>query len=251
MTLPGMIRRAVAALGLFTLAACATASPDDLSATDTTPGFNRAMHEFNVTLDKNLLRPAAQGYEFAAPTLFKHLIGNAFSHLELPGTFVNFALQGEVTPALETLGRFAVNTVGGAGGFLDPATEAGLPRQNTDFGVTLGKHGVAEGNYLVLPLFGPSTTRDAVGMVVDRAFQPLTYLGYVFPGAPAGTGIALTVTERVDARHRNFDLIDDLLYESADSYVSLRSIYLQRRRAQVAGEEAGAEALPDIFEETQ
>ncbi len=140
-----------------------------------------------------------------------------------------------------------MNTVGGAGGFLDPATEAGLPRQNTDFGLTLGKHGVAEGNYIVLPLFGPSTTRDTVGLVVDRALHPLTYLGYIFPGAPAGTGIAVAVTERVDTRHQSFDLIDDLLYESADSYVSLRSVYLQRRRAQVAGEDAGTDAMPDIF----
>lgn len=250
MTLVEIGRRYVAVLALLGLAACASANPDDLAATDTTPGFNRAMHDFNLALDRAVLRPAAQGYDVVTPTLFKHMIGNGFSHLELPGSFVNFVLQGEVEPALETLGRFTVNTVAGAGGLLDPATEMGLPRRDTDFGVTLGRHGVGEGNYIVLPLFGPSTTRDAVGLVVDRALHPLTYLGQVAPGITPEASIALAVTERVDARHRNFDIIDDLLYESADSYVSLRSVYLQRRRALVAGEDAGAEALPDIFEES-
>ncbi|HUF87261.1 MAG TPA: VacJ family lipoprotein [Thermohalobaculum sp.] len=249
MTFIATMGRGFAALALLGLASCASADPDDLSATDTTPGFNRAMHGFNLALDRNVLRPAAQGYDFVTPTLFKHLIGNGFSHLELPGDFVNYLLQGRIEPALETLGRFSVNTVVGAGGLLDPATEAGLPKRPTDFGITLGRHGVAEGNYLVLPLFGPSTTRDAVGTVVDRALHPLTYLGYIAPGLPPAAGIALNVTERVDARNRNADVIDDLLYESEDSYISLRSVYLQRRRALVAGEEGGADALPDIFDQ--
>ena len=243
-----VIRRGTAALALFGLAACATADPNDLSATDTTPGVNRAIHDFNVALDRNLVRPAAQGYDFVTPTLFKHLIGNGFSHLELPGDFVNFLLQGEVTPALETLGRLTINTVLGIG-VLDPATEFGLAKQETDFGITLGKHGVGEGNYLVLPVLGPSTTRDAVGRVVDMALSPTTYLGQIAPGAQPELGIALRVTEVVDTRDRYADVVDDILYESADSYVSLRSVYLQRRRALVAGEEAGAEALPDIFDE--
>lgn len=248
MTFIKVISRTCAVTLLLALAACATADPNDFSATDTHPKFNRAMHDFNLALDRNLLRPAAQGYDVATPALFKHLIGNGFSHLELPADFVNFALQGKVNPALETLGRFTLNTVLGVG-VLDPATEFGLPKRETDFGITLGKSGVAEGDYWVLPFIGPTTTRDALGGVVDLAMNPLTYLGYVFPGASPEATIGATLTETVDARNRNKEIIDDLLYESANSYISLRSVYLQRRRSQMAGDEGDAEALPDIFDE--
>ena len=243
MTFVGALRGLAAATLLAALGACATADPNDLSATDKVPGFNKAMLDFNIAMDKAVLRPAAQGYDFVTPTLFKHLIGNGFDYLELPGQFINFALQGEVTPALETLGRFTINTVVGIG-VLDPATDFGLPKHETDFGVTLGKHGVPEGTYLVLPVFGPSTARDAAGTVVDMAFSPLSYLG-----VPSEARLGARALDIVDTRDRNFELIDDLLYESEDPYVSLRSVYLQRRRSLVGGEEAGAEGLPDIFDE--
>lgn len=244
MRLTGALRCLAAAGLLASLGACATADPNDLSATDKLPGFNRAMHDVNVALDRAVLRPAAQGYDFVTPTVFKHMIGNGFNHLELPANFVNFVLQGEVVPALETLGRFTINTVMGAGGLLDPATEFGLGKRETDFGITLGRHGVEEGTYLVLPLLGPSTARDAAGTVVDMAFSPLTYLG-----VPQEARIGARALEIVDTRDENFEIVDDLLYESANPYVSLRSIYLQRRRALLAGEGGGADALPDIFEE--
>lgn len=241
MTLMRAVRGLAAAALLAALGACATADPDDLSATDKVSGFNRAMLDFNIAMDKAVLRPAAQGYDFVTPTLFKHLIGNGFEYLELPGNFVNFVLQGEVEPALETLGRFTINTVVGIG-VLDPATDFGLPKHETDFGITLGRHGVQEGTYLVLPVFGPSNARDAAGTVVDMAFSPLTYLG-----VPSEARLGARALDIVDTRDRNKQIVDDLLYESADPYVSLRSVYLQHRRALVAGEEAGADALPDIF----
>lgn len=242
MRLMRAVRGLAAAALLAALGACATADPDDLSATDKVSGFNRAMLDVNIAMDKAVLRPAAQGYDFVTPTLFKHLIGNGFEYLELPGNFINFVLQGEVEPALETLGRFTINTVVGIG-VLDPATDFGLPKHETDFGITLGRHGVQEGTYLVLPVFGPSNARDAAGTVVDMAFSPLTYLG-----VPSEARLGARALDIVDTRDRNKQIIDDLLYESANPYVSLRSVYLQRRRALVAGEEAGADALPDIFE---
>ncbi len=244
MTLTNAIRRSLALAAVLGVGACATADPQaELSATDPHEGFNRNMLDFNLALDRNLLRPAAQGYDFVTPALVKHMLGNGFNHLDLPGDFVNYLIQGEVDPALETLGRFTINTVLGAGGLLDPATEFGLPKDDTDFGVTLGKHGVAEGTYWVLPIVGPSTTRDAFGGIVDFALTPTTYLG-----VSTETGIALVVGEAIHDRDENGDLIDELLYESEDPYVSLRSIYLQRRRSEVAGKDAGAKALPDIFD---
>ncbi len=249
MTLINAVRRCLALAAVLGIAACATADPQaNLSATDPHEGFNRRMLQVNLALDRNVLRPVAQGYDFVTPALVKHLLGNGFDHLDLPADFINYLLQGEIEPALGMLGRFTVNTVLGAGGLLDPATEFGLPKDDTDFGITLGKHGVAEGNYWVLPIVGPTTTRDAFGGIVDFAFSPTTYLGLIDPSLSPELGRALVAGEAVDDRDRNGDLIDDVLYESADPYISLRSIYLQRRRAAVAGDEGGADALPDIFD---
>ena len=249
MKLIDAIRRCAALAMVLSVAACATADPQaDLSATDPNEGFNRKMLDVNLALDRNVLRPVAQGYDAVTPTLIKHLLGNGFNHIDLPADFINYLLQGEIDPALETLGRFTINTVLGAGGFLDPATEFGLPKNDTDFGVTLGKHGVSEGTYWVLPLVGPTTTRDAFGGLVDVALTPTTYLGLVEPGLSPEVGLSLAAGEVVHNRDANGDLIDEVLYESADPYISLRSVYLQRRRAEVAGDKAGAEALPDIFD---
>jgi phospholipid-binding lipoprotein MlaA len=249
MKLINAVRRCLALTAVLSVAACATAGPQaDLSATDPHEGFNRKMLEVNLVLDRNLLRPLAQGYDLVTPALVKHLLGNGFNHLDLPGDFANYLMQGEIEPALATLGRFTINTVLGAGGLLDPATEFGLPKNDTDFGITLGKHGVEEGTYWVLPLVGPTTTRDAFGGIVDFAFSPTTYLGLIDPSLSPEVGLALIVGEAIHDRDRNGDLIDELLYETADPYISLRSVYLQRRRAAVAGDEGGADALPDIFD---
>ena len=249
MSLIDAFRRCAALAMVLSIAACATAEPGaDMSATDPHEGFNQNMLKFNLVLDRNVLRPVAQGYDFVTPATIKHLLGNGFSHLDLPADFANYLFQGDIDAALKTLGRFTINTVLGAGGLLDPATEFGLPKQNTDFGITLGKHGVSEGTYWVLPFIGPTTTRDAFGGLVDIALTPTTYIGAVDSSLTPEVGLGLLAGETIDKRDRNGDLIDEVLYESADPYISLRSIYLQRRRSLVAGDEGGADALPDIFE---
>jgi phospholipid-binding lipoprotein MlaA len=244
------VLRFMAFAAALTLGACATAADQsDLSASDPYEGFNRKVHATNLVLDRNVLRPVAKGYGAVTPTLIKFLLGNGFSHLDLPADFANYLMQGDIDSALETLGRFTINTVIGAGGLLDPATEFGLPKNDTDFGITLGKRGVGEGSYWILPLIGPTTSRDAVGGLVDIALNPFNYLGVIPPDLSFEVGAAMTVTKKVDQRDRNGELIDDILYGSPDSYVSLRSVYLQRRRSLVAGEQGAADALPDIFDE--
>ena len=228
------------------VSACASTGPrDGFAATDEFEPMSRAFHKGNVRLDRNLLRPAAQVYDFVTPTLFKHLIGNGLSHIELPSDFANYVFQGDVDRALETFGRFTMNTIMGAGGLLDPASEFGLPRQQTDFGITLGTHGVGEGSYLVLPLMGPTTTRDTVGFFVDIALSPTAYLGGF--SWFDGVGLSLTAADLVHQRDAQFEFVDDVLYESEDSYVTVRSGYLQRRRSQIAGPENTAATLPDLF----
>ena len=241
--LVGNIGVAVLALSL---GACASgpAVEGELVA-DPYESTNRSIHEINKGLDQAILRPASKAYDVATPTLFKHLFGNAMSHLELPGIFVNQMLQGDAEEAIATFGRFTVNTIYGAGGTLDPATDVGLPKESTDFGLTLASWGVDEGVYIELPLLGPTTTRGAVGSLVDIAFQPTTYIS-------GGTEVVIaSATVRaldiVDSRNRRGVLIDDLLYRSEDSYVSLRANYIQNRRRRASGGETDVDSLPDLF----
>ena len=230
------------------ISGCATsADREGFAATDHFEDTNRFFHANNLRLDRNVLRPVAQGYDYVTPELVRHMIGNGLNHLDLTQDFANHLMQGNIQASLHTFGRFTLNTIVGAGGLLDPATEFGLPRESTDFGITLGKFGVGEGSYLVLPLLGPTTVRDAGGFVVDKAFDPMTYLGQVTTAD--GIGPLVTALEIVDKRNRNADLIDDVLYESVDSYVTLRSGYLQRRRAKIKGGQSDPEALPDIFDD--
>lgn len=252
MLLKQFVKWAVTAGTVAVISACASTGPrDGFAVDDKYEPTSRFFYDGNKRLDTYLIRPTAQAYDLVTPTLFKHLIGNGLSHLDLTNDFANYLLQGDVDRSLETFGRFTLNTLMGAGGLLDPASEFGLPHQNTDFGVTLGTYGVGEGTYLVLPLIGPTTARDAAGFVVDRAFSPTFYLGE-FGIADAVTdvvGPALTGTEIVHRRDERFDLIDDVLYKSDDGYVTLRAAYLQRRRAQIAGPGNTADTLPDLFDD--
>lgn len=232
------------------LSGCAGAGPGaSFSERDPYEDTNRDIHAFNVALDRNLLRPVAQGYGLVTPTLFKHMLGNLFNQFETLNHVFNYTFQGEAEPALTAFGRLGVNTILGAGGTLDPATEFGLPQQDTDFGVTLGKHGVEEGAFLMLPFFGPSTTRDLGGLAGDMALDPLTYTGFSASDTLNIFSPVYSAAEIVHTRDANAAIIDDLLYESPDSYVSLRSVYLQRRDKKILGEDAGAESMPDIFDE--
>jgi phospholipid-binding lipoprotein MlaA len=241
------VKWTVLACALALVAGCATEGPrDGLAATDPYEPFNRRMLNVNKALDRYALRPVAQGYDIVTPTTFKFIIGNGLDYLETPIHFANYLLQGDIDNTLETLGRFTLNTVLGIG-ILDPATEFGLPRQETDFGLTLARWGVAEGPYLVLPLLGPAMARDLPSFVVDRAFYPPSYVG---PFTDVGFfNPVLNGIDLIDTRAKNADLIDQLFYETEDTYVTLRAAYLQRRRAMAAGEEGEIDNLPDIFDD--
>lgn len=238
--------RAAMLATLLLAAGCAstqTADPNGLRVSDPYENVNRKTHAFNKAADRVVLRPVAQAYDAVTPGLVQFLIRNALNHLELPRDFANHLLQGEGTKAGETLLRFGVNTVVGAGGLLDPATAFKLPKQNADFGMTLAKWGLGEGIFYEIPLLGPSTVRNTTGLVVDMAFSPTTYLGNPAFGA-AATGVRLA-----EGRARNKEAIDSVLYESADSYATSRSIFVQRRRALAGEGSAPEDDAPDIFAE--
>jgi len=140
-------------------------------------GMNRAIFRFNSYADRWVLNPAVSVYKFVFPGFVRTGVSNFFTNLDNIQTVVNQVLQMHPMPAVETTGRFVVNTTLGIFGLFDVATPIGMPQHYEDFGQTLGRYGVGDGPYLVLPLFGPSFVRDAGGKVVDAqifgAIDPL------------------------------------------------------------------------------
>ena len=211
----------VAMLGL---ASCGPAPATD-GISDPHEAQNRAVHRFNLALDKNVLRPIATKADTVIPDPVEQGVVNFAGNLELPGTVVNNILQLRLGKAVENTLRFAINTTIGIGGLFDPATAAGVLGKPTDFGETLHIWGVAEGNYFELPFFGPSTDRDALGKVVDFALDPLKLV------LPKGSKLPLMakVAAKIADRGRYSETVDSILYDSADSYAQARLLYLQNR----------------------
>ena len=234
-----------AVFAAFSLAGCASSVVPE-TGNDPAEGFNRAMHGFNKGVDTVVVRPLSKGYEYAVPATFKHVINNEVRYVQLPITFANSILQGNVERAGDTLARFFVNSTLGGLGALDPATEIGIPEHSEDFGQTLAVWGVGSGPYIELPLLGPTTVRDGIARVGDTALNPLTYVGQ---GATTqAIKAAETPVRIVDTRFRFGKLLDEALYESADSYTIVRNTFLQRRRNAILNGKIDVDALPDIYE---
>lgn len=182
------------------------------------------MFDFNLALDKALLRPASTIYRDVLPEPVQNGVHNFLQNLRSPVIFSNDLLQGEINRASSTLARFAMNTTIGILGLYDFAADVGIEKHNEDFGQTLAVWRVEPGPYLVLPIFGPSNPRDGVGKVADILIDPLTWL------APFEVQLARTVGTAVDARARNLDQFNDLEENSLDFYSAVRSLYRQKRK---------------------
>src|SRR6476659_7932597 len=166
----------VSALALsLVLGACSTPSPESLAQNDPWEKTNRDVFDFDVRLDHAVARPLAKGYRAVLPDPVRDGIHNAINNLNSPVVLANDVLQGDGEKAVNTTGRLLINSTVGLGGLIDVASKIGIPNHDNDFGITLGKSGVAEGSYLVLPFAGPKPPRDLVGTGVDIAFDPLTY----------------------------------------------------------------------------
>ncbi len=184
--------------------------------------MNRAVHRFNKGLDEAVVRPVAKGYAAAVPAPVRQGVGNVFGNLGDVGNFANALLQGKPLESAQSLMRVAMNTVFGIGGVFDVATEAGLPKAEEDFGQTLGKWGVGPGPYLVLPVFGPSTLRDAASIPADCA---LNLACAELEGAELFGAVALKIEHE-----RSLALgAEDVLEASLDEYAMLRDFHLARR----------------------
>ena len=168
-------------------------------------GFNRRMYRFNFYFDKYVFLPVVRGYEFVTPVFLQDRISNFYNNLAEVKTLTNSLFQLKGTESAKTLGRFVTNSTLGLGGLFDPATKFGLDRQYEDFGKTLGYWGAGSGPYLVLPIFGPSSLRDAGGLAVDSG---ITYGIYTAIDPFANTDDDFTISagietlNAIDTRHQ-------------------------------------------------
>jgi phospholipid-binding lipoprotein MlaA len=231
------------ALSLF-LGACSTPSPESLAQNDPWEKTNRDVFDFDVRLDHAVARPIAKGYRAAVPEPVRDGIHNALTNLNSPVVLANDVLQGDGDKAVNTAGRIVINSTVGLGGLIDVASKIGIPGHNNDFGITLGKNNVAEGSYLVLPFAGPLPPRDLLGVAVDQAFDPLTYVRF------HGTDTWMVVRFGIgilDARTSHLDAVETIERSSIDFYATTRNLYRQSRNAKINDGKAGAtDNLPNL-----
>lgn len=194
--------------------------------------LNAQTFEVTEKVDEALVAPLATGYEKGVPSPVRKGLFNFFSNLREPVVFLNFLLQGKPGKAVETLGRFAINSTIGVGGLVDVAKKEpfNLPRRRNGFANTLAVYGVKEGAFLVVPLVGPTTVRDLVGTLVDNAVVP-TLAGKPFTEPyvtlPAFTVISLESRIEIDEKLKQ-------IRDSDEPYATLRETYLCERRAEIA-----------------
>ncbi|MGH8781898.1 MlaA family lipoprotein [Paraburkholderia sp.] len=229
------VRHAAIVLAAVTLAACSTVQTP--TKEDPLEGFNRTIFKFNDTVDQYALKPVAKGYVYITPQPVRDSVTNFFSNIGDVYTAANNLLQLKITDGVEDIMRIVINTIFGVGGLFDVATLAKLPKHNNDLGLTLGHYGVPAGPYLVLPLFGPSTVRDTVGLVGNFYISPLSYID------PEGFRWALYGLNIINTRASLLAAGDVLEGAALDKYSFVRNGYLQRRQSQLSDGSPGA--LPD------
>mgnify|MGYP001261503051 CR=1 FL=1 len=197
---------------------------------DPLEGINRAVFGFNNVADKIILEPAAKGYK-KLPTPIQSGIGNFIKNLKLPLVAVNQLLQGQGKNAVESTGRFFINSTIGIFGLIDVADNIGLEQKEEDFGQTLATYGVGDGFYIVLPLFGPSNLRDTAGMVMTMMTDPVN--AYATNQGEAWAIPVRTAANAVDQRSKIIDEVNALRDNSVDYYAAVRSSYYQNRKAAI------------------
>ena len=261
-----MMRKFIYAL-LFALFAqistlnAGTTGSEELTSSDTSntanecfEGVSRAMFKLNHGLDKAIFEPVAKGYR-ALPVPIRKATGNFTNNLRSLLTFSNNILQGEFRRAGNNAARFGINTTAGILGFFDPASKLGFEDQGKeDFGQTLGRWGSGTGCYFVLPILGPTTTRDEIGLVgnffIDPVYQ-ITHNTEIDNGVVGNSNYSehnyyfYRGTGAVDFRAKNIESFDSLEENSIDLYASVKSLYLQNRKQKILNSKSTIETQDD------
>ena len=241
---------------LFSVAANAGADGDNALMSKNQPEavndcfekVNRGIFAFNQALDKTIFEPVAKGYRYI-PSPIRGGTSNALTNLSNLITVPNNLLQGDIKTAGVNTVRFVVNTTVGILGIFDPAAALGFEKEEKeDYGQTLGRWGVGPGCYVVLPIFGPSTARDAVGTVAnfvggDPWFNVTVANDTTYFNEADYYGTR--VTSGIDFRAKTIDSFDSLEKNSIDFYASIRSLYLQDRQQKILNSEKITDTMDD------
>jgi phospholipid-binding lipoprotein MlaA len=191
--------------------------------------FNEKMFNFNLKLDRYVLKPVARVWKTVIPEPFQVMISNGFDNLRFAPRFINNVLQGKFGGAGREMSRFLINSTAGIGGLFDPAKDYwGIRPSSEDFGQTLGVWGYGPGPYLVLPVLAPTTVRDGIGMGVDLLMDPFGYYVGFFPAR-----FAMKLGDTINDRALNYDLFQGVEETTIDLYSSVRHFYLKRREQQI------------------
>ena len=193
---------------------------------DSFESINRPIFEFNRVFDMAVLKPVAQGYGKIMPARGRVMVSNFVGNVKEPLTFFNSVVQADPYNSFAALWRFLLNSTVGIGGLFDVATEIGLEDRETGFGDTLAIYGFDSGPYFVIPIIGPSTTRDSFGRLADLFSDPFSYTPNIIVYSIIGV-------KTVDTRYHKIKLLDDVYADSLDPYSTIRSGYLQHRSSAV------------------
>lgn len=220
-----LVMRSLPLLAIALLAGCSIAKP---RTDDPYEKMNRKVYAFNNSLDQAIIRPVAVGYRKVTNPTVRRCMTDFFTNIRLPITVANDLLQARPKQALQGSSRFLVNLTLGIGGFFDPASQLGIPLDDTDFGVTLARWGVPDGPFLMVPLFGPTTGRDFWQVPVDGYFfDPISYFSrnnhYQF-GQQYVPELMYLVTIRASAIDA-----ESFLNSAYDPYAFIRDAYRQQR----------------------
>ena len=210
---------------------------------DPLEGLNRATYAFNDALDRAVLEPVAKGYQTVTPGFVRAGVMNLFTNIGDVATSLNNLLQGKAGDAASDAGRFLINSTLGVLGLFDVATPMGLEKHNEDFGQTLGRWGVNSGPFLVIPLMGPSTLRDAVARPVDSYAGYSRYMHHI-PTRNATFGL-----EIIELRANLLGASSTLDAAALDKYQFVRDAYLQRRLRSVYDGKAPQDKLDKLEED--
>ena len=208
------------------LGACASVPAEQRTDSDPWEPLNRTLYSVNTAVDNVSLRPLAKGYDKVMPRPVRNSVSHFMDNLVTPASAVNNFLQGKPAYGFTELARFVFNSTLGIAGLFDVATAGGMEARPEDFGQTAAVWGVPSGPYVMLPLLGPKTLRDAIMTPLDILSNPLYHYEVT------SVRDKLTVLRIIDLRYRLL-AVDKLLESSKDKYITTRESYLQNRTYEV------------------
>lgn len=208
---------------------------------------NRRLFRTGQVIDKYTLLPIARGYRAITTKGMRRSVANVLANINSPEILANDILQFKPKRAGQTIFRFAVNSSAGLGGLFDVAAKLGVERHDEDFGQTLAVWNVKPGPFLFIPLGGPTTVRDFIGVLVDLAFSPFRYSQFAGRNILTSTRFALSA---ISGREGAIDAIESIQSSAADPYTAFKAAYLQNREYEIRDGKQSYEDLPDFDDDS-